>query len=269
MTAAEDHLCPKTGLYLVSAQGQRAYRVAKDTYVRRDGVLGVRSNTIVGSIGGDVLDTRGRFDTLGRTVYFADSPETAFAEVLAPFRRERAALAPDAAAAGMDLDEYVEAVTTEAEARGMDAPWAVGGDWQMERSLYRVRMPLQGWWVDIEHYTSLATISRNMTSALLDLGLSTATRADVLGERREVTTAIASAVRGLELADGSRPLGIQWRSKCGYGSCWAWWHRRADDGLLASDDDPSLEASDNVDGKALREVANLFGLPVLPGRPAF
>ncbi|WP_426592608.1 hypothetical protein ACPPVS_12610 [Cellulomonas sp. McL0617] len=139
----------------------------------------MRANTIVGHINGDALDTRGRFDTLGRTVYFSDSPEAAFAEVFSPFRRERGALAADAAASGMGLDEYIDAVTEDAEARGMDTPWGIGGDWQMARSLYRVRMPLQGWWVDIEHRDTLAAITKNMTATLGGTRRRTALRTDL------------------------------------------------------------------------------------------
>src|SRR5699024_5851395 len=54
---------------------------------------------------------------------------------------------PDAEAAGVSFEEYLEAVTTEARSNGRDVPWAVPCDWQLRRSIYRAKMPTQGWWV--------------------------------------------------------------------------------------------------------------------------
>ncbi len=57
-------------------------------------------------------------------------------------------------------------------------------------------------------------------------------------ENRAVTTLLAQHVRGQSLFDGSLPLGIQFTSKTGYGTCWARWDRRADDGLTPGENDP-------------------------------
>lgn len=81
-----DRTCHRTGLGLVAADGTDAWRIAKDQYVATSGVAGVLVNDRIGPLPHDVPDRRGRYDTLGRTVYVADSPTTAIAEVLQPFR---------------------------------------------------------------------------------------------------------------------------------------------------------------------------------------
>lgn len=95
--AAAERTCTSTGLRLVAAGGETAFRVAKD----RHGALSVLPNSHVGPlpIGTDpsVGDRRGRFDTVGSTVYLADSRRCAYAEVLIGFRQKRAAIAKVAA----------------------------------------------------------------------------------------------------------------------------------------------------------------------------
>ena len=77
-----------------------AWRVAKDRYVATSGITGVLVVDRVGPLPHDVPDSRGRYDTIGRTVYVADRPATAMAEVLQPFRAQSLATAKDADAIG-------------------------------------------------------------------------------------------------------------------------------------------------------------------------
>ena len=73
------------GLTLIRAAGEISFRVAKDRY----GALSVRKNSIVGPmpIGAAAgSDSRGRYDSIGSTVYLADSRQCAYAEVLLGFR---------------------------------------------------------------------------------------------------------------------------------------------------------------------------------------
>lgn len=101
-----ERTCTSTGLHLVEASGQRAYRVAKDRY----GPLSVRRNEHVGPLpvtsDPDGGDFRGRYDTLGSTIYLADSRRCAYAEVLNAFRQERVMLARTAQSIGMGLNKY-------------------------------------------------------------------------------------------------------------------------------------------------------------------
>lgn len=88
-------------------------------------------------------------------------------------------------------------------------------------------------------------------------------------ENRAVTTLLAQHVRGQSLFDGSLPLGIQFTSKTGYGTCWARWDRRADDGLTPGENDPKTLEDLNVDGGAFRAVTTDWQLEVLPGKPHY
>lgn len=260
--------CTVTGLYLLAATGGSAYRVAKD---RGRGPLRGHPNRHVGPLHpAFVSDPRGRFDTIGSTVYFSDMPRTAFAEVLRGFRRELLKLAPLAEIAGYDdAITYAEAITDDAVANSIDAPWAISCDWQMARSIYHVRMPLDGWWVQIDHPFTLNALAEQLPDLESLAGRTDLTLADVEGEDRALTTTIAEHIRGLTLDTGHEPLGINFRSKSAYGRCFAWWDRRADAGLAPGRDDPGLIHSDNVDTPAFREVADHYGLPILPGHPRY
>ena len=92
ITTAKGRRCASTGLTLVQAAGQISFRVAKDRY----GALSVRKNSIVGPmpIGtAATSDSRGRYDSIGSTIYLADSRQCAYAEVLLGFRQQRASVA--------------------------------------------------------------------------------------------------------------------------------------------------------------------------------
>src|SRR5690606_3732309 len=72
----------------------------------------------------ELPDRRGRFDTIGRTVYFAERATTAFAEVLQDLRAARVTLQADADAIGMSVEEHITAVRDQAAANGRERPWA-------------------------------------------------------------------------------------------------------------------------------------------------
>jgi RES domain-containing protein len=262
-------VCAASGLYLLPASGEIAFRIAQDRYVDRRGILSARGNKAVGRLPAGAQDSRGRYDTLGTTVYFADSGECAFAEVLQGFRKDLAPLALDAAAAGVPVDKWVQDVTDEAAALGVDAPWAISCDWQWNRSVFHVAMPIEGWWIAIDRPSTLATLTRQLPAELTALGVPYLTAGQIDGDDRAITTLLAEHVRGLILDDGSLPLGISFASKTLHGRCWAFWDRRTDDGLSPAANDPSLLRSTNVDTPEMRTIAAEYGLPILPGRPRY
>lgn len=255
--------CTATGVRLVPASGGTVYRVAKD---RGRAALEGYPNTDVGQLPVGAPDRRGRWDTIGSTVYFADTPQTAFAEVLAPLKLNRQRLAVAAERAGYaTVEAYAAAVLKHAAENEVDRPWAISCRWQYARSVYRVWMPTRGWWVQVDHPDTLQVIQRAQRTipGLPDeLWSSHLENAD-----RGVTTLIAEHIRGLELDDGSRPLGIWFQSRTLIGRCYAWWDRRGDDGMPPGDDDLRLLGSTNVDVSAMREIAGKFDLPVLTGKP--
>ncbi|GAA4424038.1 hypothetical protein GCM10023169_20380 [Georgenia halophila] len=243
--------------------------MALEKYTRSGGILAVRMNAHVGPLPENSADRRGRFDTIGRTVYFAEHETTAFAEVLQPFRARRIALQADADAVGLSVDDYVERVQSEATKNGMGRPWAISADWQMSRCVHQVRMPATSWWVQIDHKDTLNRLGLDLAEPLKRLGVPMLTLSGTTGENRAVTTLLAEHVRGQTLFDGSRPLGIQFVSKTGYGNCWAWWDRRADDGLTPGENDPKTLEDFNVDRPAFRAVTDDWDLEILQGRPRY
>ncbi|WP_284974354.1 RES domain-containing protein [Arthrobacter sp. efr-133-TYG-104] len=269
MTAAlAERLCEATGLHLLEARGESAFRVAKDRY----GALSVLPNAVVGPlpVGADPGegDHRGRFDAKGRTIYLADSRECAYAEVLVQFRRERAKIAKVAESINWEVNDYISQVAAEAESNGVDVPWAISVDWQMERSVYEIQLPRNGWWVQIDHAETLLALEglAPKTPGLTDR-LHLLTSDAVEGEDRDLTTLLAHVLRGVSLDDGSRPLGISYRSKTLKGRCWAYWDRRSDEGLPPVSNDLLQVSSKNVgpDPEFVR-VARFYKLPILGAR---
>lgn len=250
-----DVTCSKTGLGLVRANHQTGWRVARDRFVNAGGINHVLINDRVGPDLIGAPERRGRYDTLGRTVYFADSKKTSLAETLQDLRVKKLSLVKDAEAVGLDVDEYLRRAMGEAHKRGVPGPGEVSVDWQMARSLYQVAMPAADWWVAIDTSATL-----NALSNLLAGAAGMVTLAEVTGDDRALTTQFAQVIRDVTLFDGSLPLGIEYPSKTGYGRCWAWWNRRADDNLTPSKNDPQLVGSFNVDGPDLAAICADWGL---------
>jgi hypothetical protein len=89
------------------------------------------------------------------------------------------------------------------------------------------------------------------------------TLGDVCGEDRDLTTALAQLIRDSTLDDDTLPLGIFFASKTRYGRCWAWWNRRADDGLDPGSNDPTQLDSTNVHVSALDELIAEWNLKLI------
>ena len=229
----ETRICASTGLALVSSP-VLALRTAKTSYGPLDPI--VRQD-------GEGRERWSRYDTVGRTVYAADSRLTAYMELLAPYRTEiaekRRALQPVANFLGKPLDELWNQVVAEwDEAGNMKATWLPRA-FREGRGLYSVRFP-DGWWVDVGSIETICALNE-----VFEDGFPTAsgeriehlTLSHLTSDDRVLTTAIASALRDeLELDDGSLPLGIRFTSSHGHpsgqsGGCWAYWMRATDSGL--------------------------------------
>lgn len=265
---SEGHSCKETGFQLVPAGGEASFRVARDRY----GALAVRNNPIVGPrpIGTEPgeADARGRFDSLGSTIYLADSRQCAYAEVLTLFRQKRAAIAKVAEQIDWTVDEYIESVLEQAAGNGVDVPWAISVDWQMERSIYEIRLPREGWWVQIDHPGTLKTL-QNLAPATKGMTerLQVLTSGSIEGEDRDLTTLIAHVIREQTLEDGSEPLGINYQSKTLQGRCWAYWDRRTDLGISPGRNDLIQLTSENVGPDPdFKTIADHYDLPILGSR---
>lgn len=268
ISTAKGRQCASTGLALVQATGELSFRVAKDRY----GALSVRENSFVGPmpIGtATASDSRGRYDSIGSTIYLADSRRCAYAEVLLGFRQQRASVAKAAESIGWTVDDYITSVKAQARENGVDVPWAISVDWQMDRSIYEIRLPRQGWWVQIDDpYTLRALEALAPTTAGLTERLQLLTAGSFTGDDRDLTTLLAHIIRGTLLDDGSEPIGISYPSKTMTGRCWAYWDRRSDEGLSPSRNGLLQLTSENVGPDPdFQRVAELYDLPVLAARP--
>jgi hypothetical protein len=59
---------------------------------------------------------------------------------------------------GWDVNEYISQIIADATSNGAAVPWAVSVGWQMERSMYEIRLPPTGSWAQIDHAASLAAL---------------------------------------------------------------------------------------------------------------
>lgn len=245
-------ICSATGLGLVSTPDQ-VFRISKTSY----GPLAPKVRTPLESPLG-----WSRFDTVGRTLYAADSVLTSYLELLAPFRTvvadKRRALEPAARIMGMSLDEYWEAILNEwGEQGNMHAMW-LPRTFREGRAVYTLELP-EGWWIDARSAQTLSMLDELFPQGI-ELSDKTVVRnftiSDLSSDSRELTTAIATALRNdIDLDDGSLPLGIHFTSKHGdpsgeSGGCWAYWQRALDNGMeeptrvsssrAIDEDDPAL-----------------------------
>src|SRR6478609_11501374 len=159
ISTAKGHRCASTGHTIVQAAGQIPFRLPKDRYR----ALSVRKNSVVGPMPIGTAagsDARGRYDSIGSTIYLADSRQCAYAEVLLGFRQQRASVAKAAESIGWTVEDYITSIRAQAEENGIDVPWAISVDWQMDRSIYEIRLPPQGWWVQIDDPATLRALER-------------------------------------------------------------------------------------------------------------
>ena len=244
------HTCTRTGLRLAPARAELTWRVAKTAR----GGLSVPSREAA-----DPVTGWNRYDTIGSTLYLASTQSTALMEVLSPFKRTLGAadvLAKDAAALGLSLQVLVDAIAEEWGERYFMGTGCLPAIWRDERSLYRIRLPEHGWWVDIEHPDSIAALAHHLEAALTACGITQLTTAHLRGDSRRITVAVAEWVRAQVLDDGAMSLGIRFGSKHGSGSSWAYWMRRVD---LGVDGEPLEEVNAATIGPTLAALTQVCG----------
>ena len=143
-------------------------------------------------------------------------------KVLAYFRRNIGTIDPllkDAEFLGLTDNQLIDLVNAEWMERNRMIPGYLAAGWRFERLIYALTIPPAGYWIDVEHGDSLATIQRELEPELASLGESAIDRSILLGRRRETTVLIASWMRDLLLDDGSYAHGVTWESKLGHGRC--------------------------------------------------
>jgi len=235
---ATTRVCTLTGLRLVRPAQTPLHRVAKHQY-------GPLNPQLRGS--GSNRHSWGRWDSAGgRTIYAGQTGLAAFAELL-PYIQENLP--------GSDITDFFDdaddlagrslasVVLSEMPSQGLHH--AVTAGWRDKRTHYQLAVSAdQSWFVDIAAKESLSALNaaiRPGNRELPPVTLSTLT-----GEQRDITTAIATRVRAQDLDDGTRALGITYRSKHGIDlPAYALWLRSTDDG------NPEAEPIEIVDSSSI------------------
>ena len=236
-------VCERSRLNLVRAPSTAVFRVAKNSY----GPLNPPRRE------GDDRAAWGRFDVAqGRTAYAAASAEAAYSEALAPLRP------------GLDVlrDEPVDVMFPETSAESprtlleqVEREWREGGYmpvgqvpavWRHTRTLHRLSLPQDGWFVDVHGPETLAWLRETLGPRLReqhDLGDLTAEQ--LISSRRDVTTLVAEHLRHVTVEDDAEPYGIRYVSRVGVGwHCWAVWLDQRTEPAVARDGDCAVLVDD-------------------------
>lgn len=219
-------ICQKTGLVLCDGP-VAGYRIANASY----GAMNPENRQ-----DGELRDDWSRWDTPGRTIYVADTLETAFRECLAWARMvpsHQKKLSRLAALWDMDPDDVMREVAADFEKLGHMQPGHLPFSWRDSRLIRGVQVPeSSGPWVDMEDQATLDALSLRASAGIKAItGREEIDRATAYSNDRDVTTRIAQWLRGVVLDDGTELAGVRFRSRVGNGICWAYWMRRTDLGL--------------------------------------
>ncbi|MEO8907468.1 MAG: hypothetical protein ABI310_05260 [Microbacteriaceae bacterium] len=214
-----------------------------------------------------------RYDTLGRTYYLAESPECAYSEVLAQFKRANGAsdpLEPVARVLNLTLEETVRMIAQDWGEEDFHNVGALPPTWRSERRLYEARLVGGGWLVDVQHPDSIAALEEaddgRVAQFLANNGIPSLTVSTLTSENRTVTTMLAETIRDDQLDDGWTPRGVHFGSKHGGAWCKAVWlpYAAASPSGIEITKSTHIEANDS----AFRTVLRRFRLCVLRGRHA-
>jgi hypothetical protein len=211
----------------------------------------------------------GRYDTLGRTYYLAESAECAYAEVLSTYKRLTGTddpLAPIAAIFGITVEELLVTVAEEWGEVDYRHIGVIPPTWRSEHRLHSLSIDDGGWLVDIQHPASIAALEAahdgGISRFLANQGIPSLNVSVLTSENRLVTTMLAEMIRDTRLDDNTTPRGIHFGSKHGGAWCRAIW--LPDDEVMPPG--LSLLGSAQIDSEdtALQTVAGWFRLRTTP-----
>ncbi|MFJ3395373.1 hypothetical protein [Leifsonia aquatica] len=249
MTAAEPRICTKSGLRLIPVDQAMGFHIATARYAQPSAPWRTP----------DVHRQEwGRFDTIGRTYYVAETAECAYAEVLSQFKRKAGGddpLAPIAAVLDLTVDQLLIQIAEEWGEEDYRGVGAIPASWWADRRMYQVALEGNGWLVDVAHPASISALESaeggDVSRFLANQGIPALNVSVLTSDNRLVTTMLAEIMRDAELDDGSTPRGVHFGSKHGGAWCRAIWLPYQDEmppGLTIRDaapitgNDPALTA---------------------------
>lgn len=206
-----------------------------------------------------------RYDTIGKTYYVAESPDCAYAEVLAQFKRANGArdpLEPIAKALGLTLEEMMRSIAQDWGESDFRNLGAVPLLWRANRLLHEARLFGGGWLIDVQHPDSIAALELahdgDVAKFLARQGILSLNVSALTSDNRTVTTMLAEIMRDTQLDDGSTPRGVHFGSKHGGAWCRAVWLPYADASPAGIEitNSTSIEADD----PAFQQVVRRFRL---------
>ncbi|MDG4666373.1 RES domain-containing protein [Mycobacterium sp. 236(2023)] len=225
-------ICTSTGLNIVASTGQTIFRVARTQY----GAI----NPPPRIPGEHPVEDWSRWDTPGRTIYGCTSATGAFVEVLEYIRPDPPQTRLTELFDDVDVNDagtFAEQVARELPAHGGMPYRSISQGWRQGRSLYELRLPQDGWLVDVTGANSISVVSEWLGPTLLaECGVEELTLSELTSSAavlKKLTTGIATWIReSIVLDDGARPHGVIYPSKWGttLGDNCAMWLRRTDDG---------------------------------------
>lgn len=222
-------VCTTSGLNIVASTGQLIYRVARSGYGPLNPPVRVRDVEV---------EKWSRWDTPGRTIYGGSTASGAFVEVLEYITPDPPATPLDELFDDVDPDDaatFAEQVARELLAHGAMPYRSISQGWRQVRSLYELRLPLGGWFVDVTGAESLSVLDTELRPLLDQCGVDQLTLSELTSsaeDMKALTTGIATWLRDtVHLQGGERPHGVVYPSKWGATlNNWAMWLRRTDDG---------------------------------------
>jgi len=138
----------------------------------------------------------------GLTIYGADKRVTVFTESLAykaPSAQNYAGLAEEARFLGVDLPKLLNDLRRAGlPVDGMDP------DWRLDREIYRLDFPARPW-IDLTHPDTIIAIKASGIAATDRM-----TVADLTGDDRTATTAVAQRIRAQRFDSGSWRAGLRY-----------------------------------------------------------
>lgn len=149
------------------------------------------------------------------------------------------------------------------ERNHMDLDYLNNG-WCSDRTKYHLEGSPDGWYVEVGTAETMSAIANVLDADLAGLDVVELDISVVTGPRREVTCRIADWIYGVQLFDGSLPVGIVYPSRHGTheGTCYATWLRRIDDGYPPSSEMTRILDSFPIlpDDPDLKVIVQMFGI---------